>query len=66
MSKKQESSITASKSQNGRPSSNEHWERHYSLSQPSKNMVVTEGADFNPKCPNERKTTHLKVNNTDY
>lgn len=44
----------------------EHWEKRYSLSKPSKNMVVTEGADFEPKCPDERKTTHLKVNKTDY
>lgn len=44
----------------------EHWEKRYSLSNPSKNMVLTKGADFNPKCPDERKTTHLKVNSTDH
>lgn len=54
MSKKQASSRT------------EHWEKRYSLSDPSRNMVLTKGADFNPKCPEERKTTHLKVNITDY
>jgi len=43
----------------------EHWEMRYNMHEPSKNMVVTSGADFMPKCPKDRKTTHLKVNETD-
>lgn len=50
----------------GVPVPAEHWERHYSLSEPSKTMKVTGGADFNAKCPEDRKTTHLKVNKTDH
>lgn len=49
-----------------RPIGNEHWEHHYSLTKPSKNMVATQGSDFEPKCADERKTTHLKVNKTDH
>lgn len=45
---------------------NQHWEKHYSPSKPSKNMEDTEGSDFNPKCPSDRKTTHVKVNKEDH
>ncbi len=45
---------------------NKHWEKHYSPSKPSENMELTEGSDFNPKCPSDRKTTHLKVNKEDH
>jgi len=44
----------------------EHWEIGYSLSKPSRNMEITKGSDFNPKRPTDRKTTHLKVNETDH
>ncbi len=44
----------------------EHWEMHYSMHTPSKNMVLTKGSDFVPKCPKDRKTTHLKVNKEDH
>lgn len=49
----------------GLPKKN-HWEVHYNMHKPSENMVVTEGADFEPKCPEYRKTTHLKVNIEDH
>lgn len=45
---------------------NQHWEKHYSLNKPSENMKATSGSDFMPKCPSDRKTTHLKVNETDH
>lgn len=45
---------------------NEWWEKRYSLWEPSRNMVLTEGADFNPKQSDMRKTTHLKVNKEDH
>lgn len=44
----------------------EHWEVMYSPGSPSRNMEITQGADFNPKCARDRKTTHLKVNETDH
>jgi len=43
-----------------------HWERLYDATGPSRNMVNTEGADFNPKCSKDRKTTHIKINETDH
>lgn len=45
---------------------NEHWERTYHPTEPSENMKLVEGADFNPKCPSKRKTTHVKVNEEDH
>lgn len=45
---------------------NDHWERHYDRCAPSENMVLTEGADFNPKNSTFRKTTYLKVNEQDH
>ena len=51
---------------NKRAIPNDHWEMHYDLGAPSKNMKDIEGSDFNPKCANERKTTHLKVNKEDH
>lgn len=51
---------------NARAIPGEHWERHYSLNEPSQTMKVTEGADFAPKCSDERKTTYLKVNREDH
>lgn len=44
----------------------EHWEKRYDATDPSRNMVDTEGSDFNPKCAKDRKTTHIKVNETDH
>jgi hypothetical protein len=44
----------------------QHWERLYDGYDPSRNMILVEGSDFNPKCPGERKTTHIKVNETDH
>jgi len=43
----------------------EHWEKTYDETAPSANMRHTEGADFNPKRSKDRKTTHVKVNETD-
>lgn len=43
-----------------------HWEMHYSLSKPSRNMELTEGADFVAKNPTNRKTTYLKINSEDH
>jgi hypothetical protein len=51
---------------NGPAVPEKHWEKHYSLNEPSRNMYVTEGADFAPKKSDMRKTTHLKVNDTDH
>lgn len=45
---------------------NEHWEKHYSPTKPSKNMEDIQGSDFNPKYPTYRKTTYIKVNETDH
>ena len=44
----------------------DHWEMHYDLCAPSRNMKITEGADFAPKRSDERKTTYLKVNREDH
>lgn len=44
----------------------EHWERTYDATDPSRNMYLTEGSDFNPKCSDQRKTTHIKVNREDH
>lgn len=44
----------------------QHWEKHYDLNAPSKNMYATEGSDFSPKRSDERKTTYLKVNREDH
>ena len=44
----------------------EHWERKYDATDASKNMKLVEGADFNPKCADERKTTYIKVNKQDH
>lgn len=44
----------------------EHWERHYDLCGASRNMELTEGADFAPKKSDERKTTYIKVNREDH
>lgn len=38
----------------------------YDVNEPSKNMKATKGSDFNPKKACDRKTTHKKVNKTDY
>lgn len=50
----------------GTPAPSGHWEKHYPVNEPSANMRATQGADFNPKRGKERKTTHLKVNETDH
>ena len=42
------------------------WERHYDVTGASQNMHATEGADFVPKNPSDRKTTHIKVNREDH
>ena len=44
----------------------EAWEMLYDATSPSRNMVDTEGSDFNPKRGKDRKTTHIKVNETDH
>ncbi len=44
----------------------EHWEKKYNATDASVNMKLVEGADFNPKCPDERKTTYIKVNKQDH
>ena len=51
---------------NARAIPNQHWERHYDLCAPSRNMKLTEGADFVAKRPSERKTTYEKVNKEDH
>ena len=43
-----------------------HWEQNYDATDPSSNMIITQGSDFNPKCPSDRKTTHVKVNREDH
>jgi len=45
---------------------NEHWERGYSQWEPSRNMVITGGADFNAKTSKQRKTTYVQVNSSDH
>jgi hypothetical protein len=50
----------------GRAIPGEHWEKLYDLNAPSRNMYLTEGADFAPKRSDERKTTYLKVNREDH
>lgn len=42
------------------------WEREYKGWEPSRNMELVEGSDFNPKFSTHRKTTHLKVNAEDH
>ena len=44
----------------------QHWEKHYDLCGPSRNMELTGGADFAPKISDERKTTYIKVNREDH
>jgi hypothetical protein len=51
---------------NARAIPNQHWEMHYDLCEPSRNMYLTEGADFVAKEPNKRKTTYQKVNEEDH
>ena len=51
---------------NDRTIPGEHWEKHYSLTEPSRNMELTEGSDFVAKNPTNRKTTYLKVNPQDH
>lgn len=50
----------------GTPAPSGHWEKRYSVNAPSPNMTATEGSDFNPKRGRDRKTTHLKINETDH
>lgn len=51
---------------NARAIPGEHWEKQYSQWEASKNMYLTKGSDFIAKQPQDRKTTHLKVNETDH
>lgn len=44
----------------------EHWEMSYNPTAASKNMHDVAGSDFNPKCPKDRKTTYVKVNEADH
>ncbi len=60
------SNPAASKAGDKNPAGSGHWEKHYSVNEPSQNMRDTKGSDFNPKRGKERKTTHLKVNETDH
>lgn len=48
------------------PKGNQHWEMRYDTNQPSRNMEATEGSDFAPKPAKDRKTTYVKVNETDH
>lgn len=50
---------------NARAIPGEHWEMGYNMHEGSPNMKATSGDDFLPKRPRDRKTTHLKVNETD-
>lgn len=50
----------------GKAVPSKHWEMHYDLCSPSKNMKATHGADFAPKRSDERKTTYIKVNKEDH
>jgi len=54
------------KRKEGRAVPNARWEVRVQTTAPSRNMVDTQGADFNPKRPSERKTTYIKVNDQDY
>ena len=56
----------AKKEKKERAVPNTHWERHYDVSKPSKNLEATEGSDFAPKNPTNRKTTYIKVNKEDH
>jgi len=51
---------------NKRAIPDEHWEKHYSPNDPSRNMYATQGADFAPKQSDKRKTTYVKVNKEDH
>jgi hypothetical protein len=51
----------------GRAEPGKHWEMLYpGITAPSENMRLVEGADFNPRKASSRKTTHLKINETDH
>lgn len=54
------------KKKEGRAVPNERWERPYNPCAPSKNMKDTQGSDFDPKKPTERKTVYVKINDQDY
>ncbi len=43
-----------------------HWERTYDATDASRNMQLTGGSDFAPKCSQDRKTTYIKVNREDH
>lgn len=51
---------------NARAIPGKHWEHMYDLCDPSRNMELTEGADFAPKQSDHRKTTYIKVNAEDH
>lgn len=44
----------------------EHWEKRYNVNAASQDMHNMAGSDFVPKCPRNRETTHLKVNEVDH
>lgn len=48
------------------PVPREHWEVQYDGTSPSENMILVQGAAFNPKRSNVRKTTYIKVNEADH
>lgn len=43
-----------------------HWEMNYKQWESSKTMKKLGGSDFDPKCPSDRSTTHLKINKEDH
>lgn len=44
----------------------QHWERLYNATDASDYMKSVQGDAFNPQCAKDRKTTHIKVNETDH
>jgi len=66
MAKKIEGIMAKNQEKKGKAVPATHWERRYSTTEPSKNMEDTQGSDFAPKRPSERKTTYVKVNREDH
>lgn len=60
------SNPAASKAGDKNPAGSGHWEMPYSTCAASENMRLTAGDDFIAKRGRDRKTTHLKVNETDH
>jgi hypothetical protein len=58
--------LEASYPRHGKTAPSQHWEKQYNPGAPSGSMIGMSGSDFNAKCGKDRKTTHLKVNETDH